>query len=472
MSEFQRTSWLKKSNKSIFPLIATAMVFLLLSFHLDAQTPAQTDLPENVPALLVKANEAYAAGDYMTFRRAMQKIRSMRPYNSEYMYQLVIAHALLDEKSAAYDLMLRMQQQGLSYDFTATESTRNIRNTEVFDYVNDLMKMAGNPIGEAEAMFTLPADVVMPEAITWDETRQKFLIGAVADGRIVAVGEDGQVEELIKADATNGLWAIFDILVDSARNRLWVTTAASAKFAGFDAIDKGRSALYEFNLETLEMIHRYPVPVDGKPHSLGNMVMNPKGDIYIVDRALPLVYSKPAGEKKLKAMLASREMISMRGIAMQPDGRIMYVADRELGILVVDLEAGRAGKLAVPDTLNLAGIEGLSLWENKLVIIQNGIKPQRVMRLQLDPSGTSVTGVRPLAVALPEFDYPSYGIVRGKDLYYFANSQWGGGKAELKPVTVVRTPLDSSNDLEQPDMRDYLRQRGEKLKGQKDSTDQ
>lgn len=455
---------LKKSNKTILPIIALALFFLSFSIHLEAQAKGAGDLPENVPALLVKVNEAYAAGDYMTFRMALQKIHSMRPYNSDYMYQLVVAHALLDEKSAAYDLMLRMQQQGLSYDFTATENTMNIRNTEVFDYVNDLMVMAGQPLGKAEPVFTLPGNVVMPEAISWDESRQKLLIGTVAEGSILAVGEDGQVTELIKADETNGLWAIFDILVDSVRNRLWVTTAASAKFSGFDATDQGRSALYEFNLETLEIIHRYPVPVDGKPHSLGNMVMNPGGDIFIVDRALPFVYSKPAGQGKLKAMLASREMISMRGIAMQPDGRIMYVADRELGILVVDLEAGRAGKLVVPDTLNLAGIEGLSLWKNHLVIIQNGIKPQRIMRLQLDSTGTQVTAIRPLAVALPEFDYPSYGTVRGNDLYYFANSQWAGGNGDLKPVTVVRTALDSSGDLEQPDMQDFLNQRGEKLK--------
>ena len=457
---------LKKSNRTIFRIIAVALLFLSFSIQLEAQAKGDGELPENVPALLVKANEAYAAGDYMTFRRALQKIHSMRPHNSDYMYQLVIAHALLDEKSAAYDLMLRMQQQGLSYDFTATENTMNIRNTEVFDYVNDLMVMAGRPLGKAESVFTLPGNVAMPEAISWDESRQKFLIGTVAEGSILAVGEDGQVTELIKADETNGLWAIFDILVDSARNRLWVTTAASAKFSGFDATDQGRSALYEFNLETLEIIHRYPVPVDGKPHSLGNMVMNPGGDIFIVDRALPFVYSKPAGQEKLKAMLASREMISMRGIAMQPDGRIMYVADRELGILVIDLEAGRAAKLAVPETLNLAGIEGLSLWENHLVIIQNGIRPQRVMRLQLDSTGTRVTAIRPLAVALPEFDYPSYGTVRGNDLYYFANSQWAGGKGDLKPVTVVRTALDSSGDLEQPDMQDFLNQRGEKLKAQ------
>ncbi len=459
--------------KNHFTTIILAAGLLLTSIGVQAQDGApatkSASASDNVPALLVKANEAYIAKDYPAFRQAMELLSAKRPYNSEYMYQLVVAHALLDEKSAAYSVMLRMQQQGLAYDFTSTENTLNIRNTEVFDYVNDLMQMAGDPVGEAETVFTLPDEIILPEAISWDESRQKFLVGSVAEGSIFAVGEDGQASLLLKAGVDNGMWAVFDILVDSAGNRLWVTSAASPKFLGFEPADKGRSALFEFNLETLELVRRYPVPVDGNPHSLGNMVMGPEGDIYIVDRALPLVYKKPAREQKLKALLASREMVSMRGIAMREDGHMMYVADRELGILAIDLAAGRAGKLAVPDTLNVGGIEGLYMWKNHLVLIQNGIKPQRVMRLQLDDAGTSVTAVRPLAVARPEFDFPSYGVVRGADLYYFASSQWTGDQSQLKPVTVLRTSMNASGDLEQPDMREYLRQRGEGLRAKEEA---
>ncbi|MFV1998701.1 MAG: hypothetical protein ACC641_11930, partial [Acidiferrobacterales bacterium] len=342
----------------------------------------------------------------------------------------------------------------------------NIRNTEVFDYVNDMMKMAAEPVGEAEPVFTLPDNVLLPETIAWDESRQKFLVGTVAEGSIFAVGKDGQATLLLAANAENGMWAVFDILVDEARKRLWVTSAATPKFSGFDPIDKGRSALFEYKLETLELVRRYPVPVDGMPHVLGSMVLDPNGDIFIADRALPIVYRKSANEQKLKAVIASREMVSLRGIAMQPDGRIMYVADRELGILIVDLKAGSTGKLVVPKTLNLGGIDGLYLWANRLIVIQNGIKPQRVLRLQLDSSGTRVEAIRPLAVARPEFAYPSYGVIVGDDLYYFANSQWGKSKDDLKPVTVLRTPLNSSGDLEQPDMLEYLRQRGERMRTQ------
>lgn len=449
-------------NKSIFTLLLTISL-LLGSLPLAAQTETAETLPDNVPELLVKANAAYAAEDYLTYRKVLKRLNSMRPNNSEYMYQLVIAHALLDEKREAYDMMLGMQRQGLAYDFSQTDNTDNIKDTEVFDHVNDLMKLAAEPMGEAETVFTLPDSVVLPETMAWDESRQKFLIGTIAEGSILAVGKDGQVTELLKASPENGMWAVFDILVDLPRSRLWVSSAATPAFSGFNPVDRGRSALFEFNLETLQMIRRYPVPVDGRSHVLGSMALGPAGEIYIADRTLPIIYSKPAGEQKLKAILASREMISMRGIAIQPDGRIMYVADRELGILVVDLEAGRTGKLAVPETFNVGGIDGLYLWENHLIVIQNGIKPQRVMRLALDSTGTQATGVRPLAVAQPIFDYPSFGTVQGQDLYYFANSQLLTVDGPAKAVTVLSTPLDSSADLVQPDMEKFMEQQAKKV---------
>lgn len=472
---------LNKTLQKHFPATILAFILLLVGVGLEAQdsdTQAGSEaktvkaLPDNVPGLLVRANEAYVAKDYLTFRKAMQQLHEKRPYNSEYMYQLVIAHALLDEKRLAYNMMVNMQQQGLAYDFSKPESTANIKGTEVFDYINDLMIMAAEPVGESEPEFTLPADVVMPETMAWDESRQKFLVGTVAEGRILAVGEDGQVDELLRANDENGMWAVLDILVDEPRKKLWVTSAAIPKFAGFDEVDKGRSALFEFNLESLELVRRYPVPVDGRPHILGSMTLGSNGDIFIADRALPFVFGKSADEQKLKAVAASKDMISMRGIALQPDGRIMYVADRELGILVIDIEKGLAGKLAVPETLNLGGIEGLYLWNNHLVMVQNGIKPQRVMRLQLDSSGTRVEAVRPLAIAQPEFDFPSYGVIKGEDFYYFGNSQWADSKDGLKPVTVLRTPLNSSADLQQPDMQKYLEQRGEKLKAQEEKARQ
>ena len=445
-------------------ILVMALTLAVSSPALQAQTAVPQAKPENVPALLAKANKAYTEKDYMGFSKALESLHRLRPNNSDYMQQLVIAYALMDEKAKAYEVMLGMQQQGLSFDFTTSEHTASLRGTEVFDYVNDLLIINGNPVGEVETVFTLPESVVMPEAISWDESRQKFLVGTISEGQVLAVGEDGAVSELLRAGESNGMWAIFDILVDEPRNRLWITSASMPGYSRFDPAEKGRSALFEFDLKTLDFIRRYPVPVDGRPHILGSMFLDPNGNIYIADRSLPLIYSKPADEDKLKPMLILKDMVSQRGIAMQPDGRIMYVADREMGIMVVDLEARQARLLEVEDSLNLGGIDGLYLDNNRLFVIQNGIKPQRIMRLQLDSSGTKVASVAPLAVALPEFDLPSFGAIKGEDLYYFANSQWLGDKGSQKPVTVLRSSLNSSVELVKPEMEQFLKQQAEMQK--------
>jgi hypothetical protein len=98
------------------------------------------------------------------------------------------------------------------------------------------------------------------------------------------------------------------------------------------------------------------------------------------------------------------------------------------------------------------------LWNNNLVIIQNGIAPQRVLRLGLDASGTQVETVRPLAVAQPEFVFPSYGTLKGEDLVYFAGSHFSNEAGQNKPVTVLRTGLDSNEDLIPPEILLHLEQ--------------
>lgn len=449
-------------NKSVFKLLLLSL--LLVSMPLAAQTTAPKKLPENVTGLLRTANNAYAAEDYVTFRDAMVAVNKMRPYNSDYMYQVVIAHALLNEKTKAYDMMLRMQKQGLAYDFSQNDATTKIRGTQVFDYVNDLMKAAGEPMGDSELAFVLPESVGMPESIVWDESRQKFLVGTVDDGSILAVGEDGQVEELLKADNENGMWAILDLAIDQERNRLWVGSSAIQGFSRYDPVDKGRAALYELNLKTLEVVNRYPVPVDGQAHILGSMALLSNGDVFIVDRYLPLIYRKAADEEKLKPVLALKDMLSLRGIAMRADEKYMYVAGREMGIEVIEVETGRSRKLVTPPTLNLGGIDGLYVKGDRLVVVQNGINPQRVIGLQLDSSGFTVTEVRPMAVAQPEFDYPNYGTIKGEDFFFFANSQWPGNEEPPKPVTVLRSPLDSAKELVAPDMRLFLEQQAEAQK--------
>ena len=95
-------------------------VLMLICVPALAQAPRQqpgqqaAKAAQGVPGLREEANRAFSSKDYRAFRQAMVRLHALRPNNSEYMYQLVLAHALMDEKSAAFNIMLQMQRQGLS----------------------------------------------------------------------------------------------------------------------------------------------------------------------------------------------------------------------------------------------------------------------------------------------------------------------------------------------------------------------
>jgi hypothetical protein len=434
---------------------ASAVLSLLCTLSLQAQAPAgvadQAAQP-SIQSLEARSREAFAKGDALDAYEANLQLHERRPFAGEYMYNIVRAAALQDRKTEAYEMMLTMQRQGLSYDFNQTDDTLSIRKTEVYSYVNGLMVEAGKPAGEGAPAFSLPGHPADYQSIAWDSSRGKFLVGTAEAGTLLAVADDGSSEVLLQAGQGNGLWSINGLAVDAGRNRLWISSAATGKYKDFIPTDQNRGALFEFNLETLELVKEYFVPIDPLPHELGSLALTDDGHVYVIDRALPVVYLKKPDGDRLEAFVGSKELVSFSDVAVTPDNSRLFVADRVKGVFVVDPVAEQAAMLGGPENLNLGGIEGIEYAAGNLVIVQGGLKPQRLMRLKLAASGSVVETVAPMAVALPQFDRPGIGAILGNALYYFANS----GAAESDGgLVVLRTSLDAGKDIVPPDLRKF-----------------
>jgi hypothetical protein len=418
-----------------------------------ASAPSTVAVPANsVPALRQKLTTSYEAKEYAAMVEAAEALHQLRPWNAAYMANLVIAYALSNDRPKGYEMMLKMQQQGLTFDFNQTEDTQSLRGTQAYDYINDLMIRAGEPAGEAQVEFSLPQALVLPTAIDWDPTRESYLVANAREGAVFRVSTTGETETLLAADEENGLWSLFGLEVDADNDRLWLTTAASPNFVGFKTEDAGRSALVEVRLSNLEIIARYPVPADGRPHRLGDLALASGGDVYTVDTILPIVYKLDREQGRLQAYVASADSVSFRGIAASDDGKMLYVADYEMGLVALDLEGRQAKRVTGPETLNFGGIEGLEFWNNHLVVIQNGNPPQRILRLALADDRVTVDSVSPLAVAQPFFNYPNYGTVVNGRLVFFTDSHWVAGDQELEPVRVASTDVANAPNLMAPDM--------------------
>lgn len=416
--------------------------------------PVRQQAPRENPAVLEdQARRAYEAGEYLQFYIASLKLHNQLPFVPAYMYDLVRACALLDKRSTAYSYMFKMQQQGLSYDFNETEDTLGIRDTEAYSYINNLMIDAAKPAGDGAVALSLPGNPADYRGMAWDGSRNRFLVGTVQDGRLLAVDADGQIEELLRANDTNGLKSIAGLAVDAAQNRLWISSAATPLFAGYTTADRNRSALLELNLETLEVLGTYYLPVDALDHVLGDLALTRDGHVYIIDTLFPVIYRKRPQVQRIEAFVASRDLVGFTDIAVTPDNSRLFVADPVMGVFVVDPIAEQTNMLGGLENLNLAGIEGIEYANGHLFIVQSGIQPQRIMRLELDGNGTGVAAVSPMAIELDGFDWPGNATIHEGSLYYFGNR----GAVESETATVMATPLDAGASIKGPDIEDLKR---------------
>src|SRR5690625_7771522 len=98
------------------------------------------------------------------------------------MRHLLEGNAELGHLDKAFEMMLSMQQQGLTVDWDSIDAVEPLREHRLYDYLNDLMTQAGQPFGNAETWSTLPAEHAMPEALALDAGSGRMIDDHVPPG--------------------------------------------------------------------------------------------------------------------------------------------------------------------------------------------------------------------------------------------------------------------------------------------------
>jgi len=417
-----------------------------------------------------RAAEAYAADDHKAWVSALENLHRLRPFNYDFMRQLVMGYALTGKTAEAFNMMLKMQQQGLAVDWDEIDEVESLRQYPLYGHLRDLMKTAGEPSGETTEMLEIDAEYPMPEALAHDSATDRIFVGTVRDGLILVRGEqETEFRKFAAPDDTPGLKAVFDLLVDHQRGHLWVATGSTGHYREARISDYGRTALIKLDLESGDKLGEYRVLPDGQSHLLGALTLAGDGTIYATDTSAQLIYRLQPGDERPEPFVGNSVFTSLRGIALSEDESRLYVADYDLGLFFFELDENREGfALGIPETLNLGGIDGLYRSDGYLVAIQNGVTPQRVLRLELDDSGTRVANIATIAKALPEFDNPTYGTVAGDDLLFLAASHWhhvGPNGRVIDPplpdVPVLRASIGAAeNSVLGEEMLERLRRQG------------
>ncbi len=404
----------------------TSLVFCLLAALAVAAQEGQEskgdiERENNPQRLLMAIFEAQKAGDLFTMEQAATRLVRLRPQVGTYGYLLAKAFALQNKKSEAYNTLLLLKNQGLSFDLTVDEDMANVRGTEVYDFLVDGLTKNANAEGELAGTETLKQGGLLADGLAYDPKRDQLLVGSITKGAVYLLEKGGKLTQLVKATPENGLLGVFDIAVDPDSRSLWVSSAAAPHYEGIRFQDAGYSGIFQFDLDSGQIRRRFDLPKRDPANKLVNLTVASDGKVYAANAGRPEVYQVDVAREQMSRIFTAPGFTSVRGLAVSPDAKTLYFSDYELGLFGVDLKTQQAFQVRVPAQVNMGGIDGLSWHRDGLIAIQNGNFPHRALRVALNDEGNAVSAAVPLLVNHPSFLVPSEGIVVGDSFHLIAN---------------------------------------------------
>jgi sugar lactone lactonase YvrE len=290
---------------------------------------------------------------------------------------------------------------------------------------------------------------VIVESLIRDEARGRWLVSQVRGRTIVALADDGSVSPYLGADPLTG--GVLGMAIDSDAGVLWAATSPLAPSVHGLAADAARPApgLLKLDLATGAVLARIAAPAGPPERGLGDIVRAPDGAIHVADSVTGELLVLRPGAAMLEMLLAAGTLGSPQGMVVTPDGTALIVADYSSGLWRVDRATGAATRLPQPGIDSLIGVDGLTTDGEAIFGFQNGVAPQRVLKLTPDAGWRSIQTVEVMAANLPMIDEPTTGLVRNRELVFVSRSQWsdfdGDGAqttAAPAPAVIARLPLD------------------------------
>lgn len=308
--------------------------------------------------------------------------------------------------------------------------------------------------GPADSSWTqqvLPDSLFFAEGLDVDPRTGALFITSIRHGTVIRLDPDGSRHDVL-GPAAGPFPAIYGVAVDTARDVLWLTTAAHPRrippvtASGANDPAWTESALFRLGLGDGRIQRRWTL--GPSPSTPGELALTPRGDVLVSDGARGLLYRLPPEADEL-VVVRHALLRSPQGIAVREDGRVAWVADWSRGLLRWDLESNVLQAVNTSEGGAWQGVDGLRRHGDWLIGIQNGIAPPRVVAARLDAAGDSIIARRELDRAPDGLGEPTVGAVRGRDFVYIVSSQWPfwtetgmrRGTLPLPPVTLRHVPL-------------------------------
>lgn len=365
-----------------------------------------------------KAARIHSANDWRSYLVSANELKELLNEAPDSLLEIARADVHVDDLKAAFRELEQFTRMGQSTDLLAKSSdfVPLLKNAN-FARIQNAMKANQSLISTGSTAFQLSDPNLLTEDVDYDPNTQRFLITSVREKKIVSVEASGASADFARAPDN---WPMLAVKVDSSRRLVWATEVAMQGFNFAPESDWGRSAALCYDLRSGKLLRRIDGP---RGSALGDMAPMANGDVIVSDGEGGGVYRLPAQGSVLER-LDDGDFISPQTPAMHPDGKHVFVPDYARGIGVLEVATKQVRWLSMQQRFAINGIDGLYFDHGKLIAVQNGTSPERVVVFTLDATLTRIESETIIERSTGTLGDPTHGVVIDHEFYYIANSGW------------------------------------------------
>ena len=420
---------------------ALACVLLILTAASTAKEMGSA--VEQFQGLQVKLQESHKANDWHSNLVSANELKELLNGDPDSLLEVARAEVHLDNLNGAFRELEEFTRMGQSIDLLATSAdfAPLLRHAN-FTRIQNAMKANRSSISTGSTAMKLSDTSLLAEDLDYDPQTRRFFITSVREKKIISVGASGANADFATAPDN---WPMMALKVDTTRRLVWATEVAMQGFIFAPQPDWGRSAVLCYDLKSGKLLRRIEGP---RGSALGDMALMANGDVIVSDGDGGGIYRLPVDGSVLER-LDGGDFISPQTPAMYPDGKHVFVPDYERGIGVLEIATKQVRWLSMQGRFALNGIDGLYFSHGRLIAVQNGTTPERVIVFKLDAMLTRIESEMIIERSTGTLGDPTHGVVINNSFYYIANSGWdsiddhGNVKPGTKPSAsrIMRAPF-------------------------------
>ena len=412
-----------------------------------------------------RALDAAERGDYEAFHNlAWRAVQTGPARNPDLMYQLARAQCLSGRPHDSLVMLRRLAEMGIATDASTNEDFRLMRElpgwTEVEELI-DRVRNAGGvplanpsptppppvpvganetraptaapgvksaaPVGTESARFKparveealrFTAERFQPGGLAHDVVSGRFLFGDLHGRKLMIVAEGSTYTvDMVRSDSA-GFHDVMAIEIDPRRGDLWVASAVK---------DGGAGAIHKLQLISGRPLKTFPAPSELEPVKFSDLAVSPAGAVFVLESLRGQVLVLRPGGTGLEP-LARVDALGPVSLTAAGDEGVTYVAHRE-GISRIDPKTRTPTAVTARKGLDLGHFERIRWHKNRLVGVQAAADgSRRIVRLELNASGKSVTAATIIDASLPAGLEPTFVALSNDSLAYLTESDASAGQ--------------------------------------------